>query len=83
MSKLDYISFLPVWVQNVFVSLEGLRIQKTRYDKAFWKILNDMEERLAWTEGAIMDFRNAMLQRTIRHAYETVPFTKSNSRICT
>jgi len=74
MSKLDYISFLPVWVQNVFVSLEGWRIQKTRYDKTFWKILKDMEERLTWDESTILDFRNAMLQRTIRHAYETVPY---------
>jgi len=74
MSKLDYISFLPVWAQNGLVSFEGWRIQKTRYDRKFWQILNEMEERLAWSEDDILEFRNARLQRIIRHGYETVPY---------
>ena len=74
MNKLAYISQFPPWVQNIFVGLWGKRIQQTRYNRRFWEILSELENRLSWSENEIEEFQNERLREMIKHCYESVPF---------
>lgn len=65
---------LPIPVQNLVCSLEGRRIQRSRFGDPFPALLREAESRTAWTTEDIQAYRNQRLQTFIRHCAETVPF---------
>jgi len=76
MNKVDLIAFLPIWSQNLLVSSWGFYVKKSRYNKHFWKLLRELEERLSWSENDIREFQNEKLREVIKHCYHTVPYYK-------
>ena len=65
---------LPVFLQNISCSLEGVRIRRSRYGASFWKIFEDVEKRVGWSNDRIQEFRNNRLQTFVRYAANTVPY---------
>lgn len=65
---------LPAWGQTLAVSLEGWRIQKRRYDDLFEEQYRDFMSRNDWSYEAKCAHRDMLLQRMVKHCYETVPY---------
>ena len=65
---------LPAWCQTLAVSLEGLRIQITRYDEEFDAQYQDFMSRNNWTYEQKCAYRDQQLQKMVKHCYETVPY---------
>lgn len=65
---------LPVFMQNCAVSLEGLRIQLTRYGNVYEKAYREFMERNDWSYQRKCEYRDEMLRRIVKHCYETVPY---------
>ena len=68
---------LPAWCQTLAVSLEGLRIQKTRYDTVYEKQYQDFMSRNDWTYEQKCAYRDEQLQKMVKHCYETVPYYRA------
>lgn len=69
-----YYGRMPIPVQNAVCSVQGWRIQTTRFGKHFNTYLRAAEDRDLWQIEEIRRYRDERLQTFIRHAYETVPF---------
>ena len=74
MKLMKIYNVLPAWCQTMAVSLEGLRIQLTRYDKEFEEHYRDFMSRNDWTYAQKCEYRDAQLQKMVKHCYETVPY---------
>ena len=65
---------MPVSVQNAVCSLEGLRIQRTRYGGKFDRILQLMERRSRWAHDRVIEYRDQRLHDFVQGAYQLSPF---------
>ena len=65
---------LPVPLQHLTCSLEGWRIQRTRFGSSFRNQLEQAENRTFWSEERIRDYRDQRLRDIVQHAVRTVPF---------
>ena len=65
---------LPVWCQNLAVSAQGLRIQKTRYGADFDAQYRQFMERNDWSYRRKCEWRDRQLQTMVRHCQEHVPY---------
>lgn len=74
MKLMKIYNVLPAWCQTIAVSLEGLRIQLTRYDKEFEEYYRDFMNRNDWTYAQKCEYRDAQLQKMVKHCYDTVPY---------
>ena len=74
MDKMKIYNNLPIWLQNLACSFEGLRIKRTRYGKIFWESLAEYESHNNWSYNQLCDYRDARLRKMIRHCYDTVPY---------
>ncbi len=68
---------LPRFAQHLACSVEGLRIQRSRYGPRFLKLLKEAESRDAWSQSQIEDYRDQSLRQYVRHCAETVPFFRN------
>lgn len=67
---------LPYPLQNVAVSLYGLKLKRERYSETFFKHLKSLK-RCEWKSGKnIEKHQNENIVQLIQHAYNTVPFYK-------
>jgi len=67
---------LPVPLQNILFSLKGLALFRQRYNKHFYKQLQQLRESEWWTGEQIRRYQDRKLRQLIHHAYNTVPFYK-------
>lgn len=74
MDKMSIYNKLPVFVQNTACYYEGSRIKKKRYGDYFWELLKEYEDRSDWSYEQLCEYRDAKLQRMIKHCYQTVPY---------
>lgn len=74
MGLMEIYNKLPAWAQTMAVSLEGLRIQKKRYDRLFGQQYQDFMSRNDWTYGQKCAYRDEQLRKMVKHCYETVPY---------
>jgi phenylacetate-CoA ligase len=65
---------LPSFIQNVACSAVGYKIKKHRYSKRFFKYLEWLEETQYWSKEKIREYQEEQLEKTILHAYNTVPY---------
>lgn len=66
----------PVFLQNVFCSLEGWRINRKRYDKVFYKHLQEYEEHRFWDYELLEKYRNQRLAEFIKYCENYIPYYK-------
>ncbi|MCA9951992.1 MAG: phenylacetate--CoA ligase family protein [Anaerolineales bacterium] len=69
---------MPPTVQNTLCSLQGWRIQQSRYGKQFYSFLDAAEHRTFWSVEKTKQYRDKRLHAFIQHAYETVPFYRDH-----
>ncbi len=65
---------LPIPLQHLACSLEGWRIQRTRYGGDFLELLREYESRTFWPVEQIRIYRDRRLRAFIDHCARTVPF---------
>jgi phenylacetate-CoA ligase len=65
---------LPIFLQHVACSLEGWRIQRSRFGNSFSTLLHEAENRTFWSVEQIRAYRDQRLRTFIQHAFHTVPF---------
>ena len=65
---------LPIPLQHVICSLEGWRIQRSRYNREFYRFLAEAEARTFWSPEQIINYRNERLQHFVQHCAKTVPY---------
>lgn len=75
-TNLGFYNKLPIFMQNLAVSVKGYHLEKTRYNKGFFQTLDDFMSRKDYTYEQISEYRDARLRAIVRHAYETVPYYK-------
>jgi phenylacetate-CoA ligase len=71
---------LPVPLQHLACSLEGRRIQRSRYGGGFPRLLGEAREREGWTSERIHAFRDERLRAFVEHCAGTVPFYRRRFR---
>ena len=69
-----FYSRLPVSLQNLGCSLEGLRIQQRRFGAGFHRQLKLSEERSAWSLDNLIRYRDERLREFVIHSAGTVPY---------
>jgi phenylacetate-coenzyme A ligase PaaK-like adenylate-forming protein len=65
---------LPVFFQNLTCSLEGLRINRTRFNANFEKTLSIAEARSFYSKEEIFDYRNKRLNHFIAYCSENIAY---------
>ena len=65
---------LPVPLQNLACSLEGWRLQRTRFGSSFQALLQEVEARAFLPSEQIREYRDWQLRAFIQHSVHTVPF---------
>ena len=65
---------LPVWLQNVFCSAEGYRLERHRYGDGYSAVLSDAERRTSSGLEAAIAYRDSRVAAFVRHAAQTVPY---------
>jgi phenylacetate-CoA ligase len=65
---------LPITLQHIACSIEGYRINKRRFDKKYYEILQEVENRYSFNNDDMISFRNKRLQMFVKYAADYVPF---------
>ena len=63
---------LPTPVQNWVTTLEGWRIQRSRFNSEFDRLFSQYRERGAWSEARIVEFRDRRIRESVQHAAATM-----------
>src|SRR5581483_500519 len=65
---------LPISLQNLSCSIEGWRIQRSRFGPSFWAKLSESQNRTFWSVDRVCAFRDAQLKDFLLHCQTNVPF---------
>lgn len=76
MGIMSIYSKLPLAVQNLAVTAEGARIQKTRYGSEFVKHFSACKMRDKWTLEKKIKYRDYKIKEIVQYSYKHVPFYK-------
>ena len=72
---------LPIPLQHLACSVEGWRIQRSRFGRRFQKLLQEVEGRAFWSLEQINAYRNERLHAFVHHCYHTVPFYRRRFQV--
>lgn len=64
----------PSLLQNVAVSLYGLKIILREYGPKFERLLEQFEAHLRWSAGELKAYQDEHVSNMVRHAYANVPY---------
>lgn len=73
-NKGEIYNIFPVWVQNIICSVEGWRINRSRYDKNFIELLRDKQKKTYCSYEEICSYRDNRLIKYLDWSYKTVPY---------
>lgn len=65
---------LPATAQNAVISLFGLRWRYERFGGEFPRLLQSLQRSEWWSADRIQQFENERVARTVRAAYDSVPY---------
>ena len=65
---------LPVILQNVACTMEGIRVKRKKYGALTKKYLPDFMERDNWTYAQKCEYRDKQIQHMVEHCYYHVPY---------
>lgn len=69
--------WMPWPIQNALVSLYGLKLTRREYGREFEKRLREFQGHQWMSETEIRDYRDRMLAKLVKCAYENVPYYRS------
>lgn len=64
----------PAFIQNVGVSLYGLKLYWREHGSKFHRLLDEFEGHYKWSESELLDYQNHRLRKLIEHCYYNVPY---------
>lgn len=65
---------MPLWMQNAFCTIYGVRMRRERYNRQFHRALAFLNESQWWSLEQQREYQNEKLREVIRHAYANVPY---------
>ena len=65
---------MPVWLQNVAVTMAGVKTNRLKESRTFWKALSFLEASDKWSPTELRNYQEEKLRELTRHAYENVPY---------
>ncbi len=65
---------LPIALQNAALTAFGHYVRKTRYNRAYTDLFNDVVARDSWPAERLRDFLNRRVSAFVHHAATTVPY---------
>lgn len=68
--------FVPVWLQNIGISMYGYKWQKRRFGGVFEEEYKGFKDREFYTAQQWNDYQTQALRKTLCHAIENVPYYK-------
>ncbi len=71
---------LPIPLQHLACSVEGLRIQRSRYGGDYRRIEAEVRARDRWSRDRIETLRRERLRAFVDHAFRTVPYYRRLAR---
>jgi phenylacetate-CoA ligase len=71
---MEIYNHLPIFFQNLAVSLEGYKLRKQRYGRHFEKYVKNLEESQWYTKEKLEETQLERLKIMIEHAYYNVPY---------
>lgn len=74
MDIMDVYNCLPVSLQNLACTLEGIRVRRKKYGSLTKKYLPGFMERDGWSYSQKCQYRDKQLQKMIAHCYHHVPY---------
>lgn len=66
--------YVPVWAQNLGISLYGLGYRRERLGGRFAEYVNQFRERDRWTPDRMAEHVQTKLRRMLLHAFDEVPY---------
>mgnify|MGYP000340819043 CR=1 FL=1 len=66
----------PNWLQTLLLNTHAFNLHRRRYNKTFWKLMDEFKKNERLTKQEIEEYQNGKLRSLIKHAYENVPFYK-------
>jgi len=72
---------LPVWAQNIACSIEGRRVRRQRFGRAFFERLEFLERSVSWTAEALADYQLEAFRSLLDWARERVPHYRAGYRV--
>jgi len=70
----------PAFIQNLGVTLYGLKIYNREYGKKFEKLLTEIEKIQWYSFAELKVFQNEKLKKIISHCYENVPYYRETMK---
>ena len=67
----------PGWIQTLFLNIHAASLYYRRYNKKFWKLMDEFQRNEKLSMCEIKEFQDEKLKTIIRHAYENVPYYKT------
>lgn len=68
---------LPIALQNLSCTLEGLRLQQKRYGGGFRRRLEQAEARELMSEEQLLEYRDNRIRNFVRHCVSNVPYYRN------
>lgn len=69
--------FCPVMLQNILCSIHGYRLEKQRYNKEYFKILETLLDSENWTAEQIFNYKEENTYKIIEYAYRHCAFYRN------
>ncbi len=70
-------NIVPIFIQNIMISVYGFFWKKQRYGGIFKQKLNEFIKRDAYTEKQWQEYQTTELRKLLIHAFKNVPFYKN------
>src|SRR6266700_1924199 len=70
--------YLPVFVQNLGISLYGLSYRSERLGGDYERHVAAFQERDGWSRSDMQSYLESQLRHVLLHAYDQVPFYRSS-----
>ena len=75
--KMSFYNSLPTSLQNLAVSIHGLRLKRREYGDQFERLLEQFDQQQWFSESELLEYQNEQLRNIVKHAYQTVPFYRN------
>jgi len=69
-------NYSPSFLQNLMVSMYGLKIYRREYGKKFVRLLEKFEKMQLYSYDDLKEYQNEKLKSLINHCYQNVPYYK-------
>lgn len=70
----------PTFLQNLGVSLYGLKVRIREYGRKFDLLLREFDDHLSWSRDQLLEYQDEQIRSLIAHCYERIPYYREIMR---